>query len=143
MEGARPARANSYFADPLHGPLPAILLLLTIGTGLIDAISVLGLGRVFIANMTGNIVFIGFALAGAPGYSPGPDPDIGLDRSSSWSSLPAMSAITRSASVGLGGRSRYGRPRELMRPRYPCQPQHVSHHAQEGTCRGQVRAVVG
>jgi uncharacterized membrane protein YoaK (UPF0700 family) len=38
-------------------------------TGLIDAISILGLGRVFVANMTGNVVFIGFALAGAPGFS--------------------------------------------------------------------------
>jgi uncharacterized membrane protein YoaK (UPF0700 family) len=38
-------------------------------TGLIDAVSILGLGRVFVANMTGNVVFIGFALAGAPGFS--------------------------------------------------------------------------
>ena len=61
--------ARSYFAHPVHGPLPALLLLLTFGTGLVDAISILGLGRVFVANMTGNVVFIGFALAGAPGYS--------------------------------------------------------------------------
>jgi uncharacterized membrane protein YoaK (UPF0700 family) len=45
------------------------LLVLTITTGMIDAISVLGLGRVFTANMTGNVVFLGFALAGVPGYS--------------------------------------------------------------------------
>jgi uncharacterized membrane protein YoaK (UPF0700 family) len=32
-------------------------------------VSILALGRVFIANMTGNVVFIGFALAGAPGFS--------------------------------------------------------------------------
>ena len=38
-------------------------------SGLIDAVSILGLGRVFVANMTGNVVFIGFALAGAPGFS--------------------------------------------------------------------------
>jgi uncharacterized membrane protein YoaK (UPF0700 family) len=38
-------------------------------TGLIDAVSILGLGRVFVANMTGNVVFIGFALAGVPGFS--------------------------------------------------------------------------
>src|SRR5438094_9138757 len=49
--------------------LPALLLVLTITTGLIDAVSVLGLGRVFTANMTGNIVFLGFALAGVPGFS--------------------------------------------------------------------------
>jgi len=40
------------------------LLLLTFVTGLVDASSVLGLGHVFAANMTGNVVFLGFALAG-------------------------------------------------------------------------------
>ena len=50
--------------------LTALLLALTITTGVIDAVSVLGLGRVFTANMTGNIVFTGFALAGVPGFSP-------------------------------------------------------------------------
>src|SRR6266566_2774584 len=50
-------------------PLPVLLLVLTVTTGLIDAVSVLGLGRVFTANMTGNIVFLGFALAGQPGFS--------------------------------------------------------------------------
>ncbi len=34
-----------------------------------DAVSILALGRVFVANMTGNIVFVGFALAGAAGFS--------------------------------------------------------------------------
>ncbi|WP_310437500.1 YoaK family protein [Streptomyces sp. 3330] len=38
-------------------------------SGLIDAISYLGLGHVFTANMTGNVVVIGFAVAGAPGFS--------------------------------------------------------------------------
>ncbi len=56
-------------ADPKHGPLPALLLALTVVTGLVDAVSVLSLGRVFVANMTGNVVFVGFALAGAPGFS--------------------------------------------------------------------------
>jgi uncharacterized membrane protein YoaK (UPF0700 family) len=45
-----------------------LLLLLSLTTGLIDAITVLGLGRVFTANMTGNVVFLGFAAAGAPGF---------------------------------------------------------------------------
>jgi uncharacterized membrane protein YoaK (UPF0700 family) len=58
-----------YVADPVHGPLPALLLVLTVVTGLIDAVSILSLGRVFVANMTGNVVFIGFALARAPGFS--------------------------------------------------------------------------
>src|SRR5438309_11844799 len=49
--------------------LPLLLVVLTITTGLIDAVSVLGLGRVFTANMTGNIVFLGFALAGVPDFS--------------------------------------------------------------------------
>jgi uncharacterized membrane protein YoaK (UPF0700 family) len=43
--------------------------LLTTMSGVIDAVSILGLGRVFVANMTGNIVFIGFAIAGVPGFS--------------------------------------------------------------------------
>ncbi len=45
-----------------------LLLLLSLTTGLVDAITVLGLGRVFTANMTGNVVFLGFAAAGAPGF---------------------------------------------------------------------------
>lgn len=44
----------------LHLPVAA-LLVLTAGTGLVDAVSYLGLGHVFVANMTGNIVFLGFA----------------------------------------------------------------------------------
>lgn len=51
------------------GPLPPLLLALTVLTGLVDAFSYLLLGRVFVANMTGNVVFMGFALAGAPGFS--------------------------------------------------------------------------
>src|SRR5438477_3023622 len=50
-------------------PLPWVLSVLTVTTGLVDAVSVLGLGRVFTANMTGNVVFLGFAAAGAPGFS--------------------------------------------------------------------------
>ncbi|MHA6769036.1 YoaK family protein [Sphingobium ummariense] len=49
-------------------PLPSLLLLLSLTTGLVDAVSVLGLGKVFTANMTGNVVFLGFALAGTPGF---------------------------------------------------------------------------
>ncbi|MEJ2889452.1 YoaK family protein [Actinomycetospora aeridis] len=63
-----PHRDRSLFRGA-HGPLPALLLLLTITTGLVDAVSVLGLGRVFVANMTGNVVFLGFAVAGAPGFA--------------------------------------------------------------------------
>ncbi|MFJ7955744.1 YoaK family protein [Streptomyces sp. NPDC096319] len=38
---------------------------MTFLSGLVDAASFLGLGRVFVANMTGNVVFLGFALSGA------------------------------------------------------------------------------
>ncbi|WP_171118127.1 MULTISPECIES: YoaK family protein [Streptomyces] len=47
-----------------HGPLPPLMLVLTVVTGLVDAVSYLALGHVFVANMTGNVVFLGFALAG-------------------------------------------------------------------------------
>jgi uncharacterized membrane protein YoaK (UPF0700 family) len=50
-------------------PLPWVLVVLTVTTGLVDAVSVLGLGRVFTANMTGNVVFLGFAAVGVPGFS--------------------------------------------------------------------------
>src|SRR5215211_6579596 len=56
-------------ADDPHGPLPPLLLALTVVTGLVDAFSYLLLGHVFVANMTGNVVFLGFALAGASGFS--------------------------------------------------------------------------
>jgi uncharacterized membrane protein YoaK (UPF0700 family) len=45
------------------------LFALTFVTGVIDAASFLGMGRTFTANMTGNVIFLGFALAGAPGIS--------------------------------------------------------------------------
>jgi uncharacterized membrane protein YoaK (UPF0700 family) len=51
------------------GPLPPLMLLLTLVTGFVDAYSYLSLGHVFVANMTGNVVFSGFAIAGAPGFS--------------------------------------------------------------------------
>lgn len=35
-------------------------MLLTFATGLVDAVSVLVLGHVFVANMTGNVIFLGF-----------------------------------------------------------------------------------
>src|SRR5436853_4076193 len=48
-------------------PLARALLVLTFTTGLVDAVSYLGLGRVFTANMTGNIVLLGFGIAGSAG----------------------------------------------------------------------------
>ena len=43
------------------------LLLLTTSTGAIDATSYLALDRVFTGNMTGNVLFLGFAVVGVPG----------------------------------------------------------------------------
>src|SRR3989441_10510031 len=82
--------------------LPLLLLALTVTTGLIDAVSVLGLGRVFTANMTGNVVFLGFALARVPGFS--------LVRS-----LAALAAFLAGAVIGGGLplRPRGVRPRRL------------------------------
>jgi uncharacterized membrane protein YoaK (UPF0700 family) len=51
------------------GQLPLLLLGLTIVSGLVDAVSYLGLGHVFVANMTGNVVFLGFVAGGAADIS--------------------------------------------------------------------------
>ncbi len=55
--------------DDRHGPLQPMLLTLTVVTGVVDAFSYLVLGNVFVANMTGNVVFTAFALAGATAFS--------------------------------------------------------------------------
>jgi uncharacterized membrane protein YoaK (UPF0700 family) len=52
------------------GGVPPLLLglgLLTVVTGLVDAACYLGLGRVFTANMTGNVVLLAFGAAGTQG----------------------------------------------------------------------------
>src|SRR5690349_5239087 len=51
------------------GSLPGLLVGLTVVTGLVDAVSYIALGRVFVANMTGNVVLLGFAVAGEGGLS--------------------------------------------------------------------------
>jgi uncharacterized membrane protein YoaK (UPF0700 family) len=47
------------------------LYCLTFVTGLVDAGSYVAMGHVFTANMTGNVVFLGFAFGGVPGLSIG------------------------------------------------------------------------
>jgi len=42
-----------------------MLFVLTFVTGLVDAVTYLGLGHVFAANQTGNVIVLGFALVGA------------------------------------------------------------------------------
>jgi uncharacterized membrane protein YoaK (UPF0700 family) len=56
-------------AGARDGILPPLMLGLTLVTGIVDATAYLKLGHVFVANMTGNVVFLGFAGAGARGLS--------------------------------------------------------------------------
>jgi uncharacterized membrane protein YoaK (UPF0700 family) len=86
--------------DARHGPLPPLLISMTLVTGLVDAFSYLALGHVFVANMTGNVVFLAFALAGAPGFS-------------ITASLAAVAAFALGALLGgkLGSRHRDHRGR--------------------------------
>lgn len=88
-------------ADDPHGPLAPMLLLLTFITGLVDAFSYLLLGHVLVANMTGNVVFLGFALADAPGFL-------------WWASLLAIGTFLVGALIG----GRLGRVRGSHRGRH-------------------------
>src|SRR5208282_6207426 len=77
--GGQIPRMNAFLTDvrgtiaPARGSkdglLPPLLVGLTAVTGLVDAFSYLVLGHVFVANMTGNVVFLAFALAGTGGFS--------------------------------------------------------------------------
>jgi uncharacterized membrane protein YoaK (UPF0700 family) len=67
MASAAPASLSEQAAGSLWHPLTRALLALTFTTGLVDAVSFLGLGHVFAANMTGNVVLLGFGIAGAGG----------------------------------------------------------------------------
>lgn len=57
--------------DERDGPLPVLLLGLTMLAGVVDATSILRLGHVFVATMTGNLLFIGLGAAGAKGFHVG------------------------------------------------------------------------
>jgi len=65
--GAEQDSLSERAARSIKHPLARTLLVLTFTTGLVDATSYLGLGHVFAANMTGNIVFLGFGIAGSGG----------------------------------------------------------------------------
>jgi uncharacterized membrane protein YoaK (UPF0700 family) len=73
----RPTRRRAVTGQAVHdaliddrdGPLPAMLLALTMLAGVVDATSILALNHVFVAAMTGNLVFIGLGIAGATGFS--------------------------------------------------------------------------
>ncbi|WP_042372080.1 YoaK family protein [Streptacidiphilus neutrinimicus] len=64
---SRPVPTGAEIGD--GHPLTLSLLVLTLVSGIVDGVSYLGLGHVFTANMTGNVVVVGFAIAGAPGFS--------------------------------------------------------------------------
>jgi uncharacterized membrane protein YoaK (UPF0700 family) len=90
--------APAWFRDERHGPLPALLLVLTGVTGVVDAVSFLKLGHVFVANMTGNVVLLGFAIGGAT--------DLSIS-----ASLTAIAAFVAGALGGGQLASRMGRHR--------------------------------
>ncbi len=50
-----------------RGRESALLLVLTFGTGIVDAVSYLVLARVIAGNMSGNVLLLGMAVAGADG----------------------------------------------------------------------------
>lgn len=66
--GPPPAMTGASGEADVRMVLPA-LVVLTAVSGIVDAASYLGLGHVFTANMTGNVVILGFSAAGAPGFS--------------------------------------------------------------------------
>src|SRR4249920_2019098 len=88
--------------DSPDGLLPPLLLTLTVVTGLVDATSFLKLGHVFVANMTGNVVFLGFGIAGAGGIS-------------IWASLTAIGSFLVGGLAGgrIGARWSSDRGRQL------------------------------
>jgi uncharacterized membrane protein YoaK (UPF0700 family) len=57
--------------DERDGPLPAMLVALTVLAGVVDAASILRLGGVFVATVTGNIVFVGLGIAGSREFAIG------------------------------------------------------------------------
>ena len=103
-----------------HGPLPPLLISMTLVTGLVDAFSYLLLGHVFVANMTGNVVFLGFALAGAPGFSV----VASLAALASFASGALLGAGSPPGTAGTGDGSSAGppQPRRSSSPPRSCWP---------------------
>ncbi|MEU5021113.1 YoaK family protein [Streptomyces angustmyceticus] len=54
---------------PSGTALTVIMVCLTVATGMLDAVSFLALGQVFTATQTGNLLFLGFGIAGQGGLS--------------------------------------------------------------------------
>jgi uncharacterized membrane protein YoaK (UPF0700 family) len=51
------------------GPLKPMLIGLTVVSGMLDVFSILDLGHIFVANVTGDVIFIALGMAGARGFS--------------------------------------------------------------------------
>lgn len=62
-----PGREPESAARRLSDPLTRTLLALTFVTGIVDGVSFLGLAQVFSAMQTGNVIFLGFGIAGEGG----------------------------------------------------------------------------
>lgn len=60
---------TTFIDDPEHGWLVSLMLVMTGLSGVIDAVSIIGLGHVFVANMTGALLFCALGFAGASGFS--------------------------------------------------------------------------
>ena len=71
-----------------QGPLPPLLLALTVVTGVVDAVSILRLGRVFVANMTTvlTMTLTGIA-ADCARHGHGACPGLGHGGCSRWSTM--------------------------------------------------------
>ena len=104
MRGSRP----SLIAPPREGgfraelaAIPLTFIVLTTASGMVDAVTFLTMGHVFVANMTGNVVFLGFAAAG--------DHDI-----SAAGSLAALAAFIVGSFAGGALTVRSSRVQRLM-----------------------------
>jgi uncharacterized membrane protein YoaK (UPF0700 family) len=84
-------------------PLQVVLVVLSFVTGMVDAVTYLGFGHVFAANMTGNVIVLGFALGGASDIS----------ATASIVSLAAF-VVGAAASARLGGALQRTRIRWLL-----------------------------
>ena len=65
----RPVSIRMNEASRENRGLIVVLLVMTAATGIVDAVSYLGLGHVFTADMSGHVVLMGFRLGGASGMS--------------------------------------------------------------------------
>jgi uncharacterized membrane protein YoaK (UPF0700 family) len=81
------------------------LCLLTVVTGMVDATSFLGLGEVFTANMTGNVLLLGFAATGSSA--------VNINHLSFTGTLVALGTFVAGAVAGGAVAGRRGRPPRL------------------------------